>query len=212
MVGMTSTPEIAHAEPGESIEARLMIQRILDLAEKISAGTSPNPTALLCVRNTRLPSSTRLRYRERWISNLIARRHDYAAPSILGMMKTAHALVIARQVDLSDAYMARNRRLGTALADTLHRIQPGVSRISHYCSRRTGSDAELLAVEFYARALGRVHIDGTEDYLAAMYCICRRLDLRFRLPMEAAPKVISLASDWMTACLPDSVPAIPEMQ
>ncbi len=190
--------------PDESFRARRMIEHLVDLAERTNAGSNPNPTALLCIRRTKLSSATRLRYRERWLSQLIARRRDRGIPRIIEMIETTHALVVARQAALSGRYLARNRDLGASLAEKLHRVQPGVTRLSHHCSRRTGLDAELLAVEFYARALDWPCIDGTEDYLAAMYCICRRADHRYRLTMDAVPGLRALAADWRAVCAFDS--------
>jgi hypothetical protein len=184
----------------DSSRGRQMVERLLDLAERVKAGASPNPTALLCIRNTKLSGVTRLRYRERWIADLIERRRAFDLPHIVEMMQSAHRLVVARQANLSGTYLARNRELGASLGVTLRRVQPGVTRLSHYCSRRTGPDSELLAVEFYARALDWPLIDGAEDYIAAMYCICRSPNLRFRLTADAAPKLRALAKGWAIVC------------
>jgi hypothetical protein len=88
-------------------------------------------------------------------------------------------------------------------------LQPGLKRLSHYCSRRTGPDPELIAVAYFADALCR-RIDGTADYLAAMYCICRQPDLRFRLVPAAAPKLRRLAADWLDAARVIVNPQVPE--
>ncbi len=184
----------------EADRAQLMVERLVALAQRIEHGASPNPTALLCIRNTKLSRNARLRYRANWVSRLIGRRRDTESPQIIELMEAAYALLVARQADLSDRHLARNRELGDRLARQLRRIQPGVKRLSHYCSRRTGPDTDLLAVEFFARALNWPYIDGTEDYLAAMYCICRRADLRYRLKADSAPKLAELAADWATAC------------
>ena len=193
--------------PDEGFRARRMIERLSALADHVVAGAALNPTGLLCIRNTKLSTTSRLRYRALWIGQMIALRRAYYPPQIVEMIDAAYTLTVARQYGLSGVYLSRNRELGATLAKKLRRIQPGVSRLSHYCSRRTGPDAELLAVEFYAGALEGLHMDGTEDYLAAMYCVCRRPDFRFRLTVDAAPKLRALATDWALICEIEPAPA-----
>ena len=75
-------------------------------------------------------------------------------------------------------------------------LQNSSKRLSHYCSRHTASDTELLGVEFFIWALEVPHIDGHEDYLFCMYWVCRQNDLRFRFSPEAVPKLRLLADFW----------------
>ena len=183
----------------EAHRARLMVERLGALAQSIDQGASLNPTVLLCIRNTNLSKNVRLCYRANWVGKLIGRRRETEIPRTIELMEAAYVLLVARQADLSHQYLARNREQGIRLAGRLRQIQPRVARLSHYCSRRTGPDPELLAVEFYARALDSLHIDGTEDYLAAMYCVCRQPNLRFSLGVSASPKLRELAAGWAEA-------------
>lgn len=197
---MSALPGSDQESAIETIRAQLMVQRLVALAQCIDRGASPNPTALLCIRNTKLSENARLRYRANWVSRLIGRRRETESLRILELIETAYGLLVARQADLPDRHLARNRQLGECLARQLRQIQPEERRLSHYCSRRTGPDPDLLAVEFFARALGWPYIDGTEDYLTAMYCICRRPDARYQLTADSVPKLAELATDWATAC------------
>lgn len=181
---------------------QLLATRLVALASRVEDGNRPNPTALLCIRNAKISGKARLRYRADWISKLIRRRRGTNSYRLLDLLETAYALIVARQCDLSDSYLSRNRIAGAELAEKLLRIQPGRSRLSHYCSRRTGPDPELLAVEFFARALDWPHIEGAEDYLAAMYCICRQPNLRYRFDAEAGSKLRELAAAWVAATDP----------
>lgn len=191
---------VPNHEPTDDVgRAHRLSGRLTTLAGRIEQGACINPTALLCIRNSKISERARLQYRARWIHRLIGRRRDTDSARLLGLMETAYVLILARQGRLANRYLARNRSAGAELAGQILRIQPGRTRLSHYCSRRTGPDPELLAVEFFARALDWQYIDGTEDYLAAMYCICRQPDLRFNLGASAGPKLRELAADWVEA-------------
>jgi hypothetical protein len=180
--------------------ANHLANRLTNLADRVFVDSGVNPTALLCIRSAGLSAAAILRFREQWLMQLLSRRRESADSKIIELIEATRALVVARQADLSEKSLAQNRELGAALAKKLNSIQPGKARLSHYCSRRTGPDTELLAVEFYARALDWPFIDGMEDYYSAMYCICRRSDLRFRLVKDAVPKLRELAADWRAVC------------
>ena len=186
----------------------MLASRLTVLASRVESGENPNPTALLCIRNTRLSEKTRLMYRAEWVSRFIRRRRATESARILDLMETGFVLVVARQGNLANACLKRNRSAGAHLAEQLHRVQPDRVRLSHYCSRRSGHDPELMAVEFFARALDWPVIDGTEDYLAAMYCICRQPDLRFRLTGGAESKLREMASDWIAAIMTPFAPGV----
>lgn len=177
--------------------AGLLASRLSALANRVEYGDCPNPTALLCIRNAKLSAGARLQYRAIQIANIIDCHRETYASHILNLFENAYVLIVARQGGLADSYLARNRQLGAEIAQRLFRLQPGSERLSHYCSRRTGSNADLLAVEFFARSLEWAYIDGTEDYLAAMYRICRQPNLRYKFLPNAAPKLWQLASNWL---------------
>lgn len=191
----------------ERSSAELLRNRLQALADSLQRSGSLNPTGLLCIRNIRLSEQVRLEYRAEWIGQLIERRRPIMAERLVAQIETARVLILARQGGLREPYLARNRQAGAQLAEQLRRRQPGRCRLSHYCSRRTGPDTELLAVEFFARALDWDYIDGAEDYLAAMYCICRQADLRYRLTASAAPQLRAMADAWHQAATRGAAPS-----
>jgi hypothetical protein len=178
---------------------QLLTQRLERLVWRISRGESPNPTGLLFIRNAPLSEPLRLTYRVRWVRRLIEQRQGTEQPQVIALMAATLALLEARRSGLRGQAVDSNREAGARVAEELRDLQPGGVRLSRYCSRRDGPDAELLAVEFFARGLDWPFIDGTEDYLAAMYCICRAPDLRFRLLPPQLPKLRQLAADWIDA-------------
>lgn len=93
-----------------------MVERLVALSQCIEHGASPNPTVLLCIRNTKLSPDVRLRYRANWVRSLIEWRRDTESPRIIELMEATHALLVARQADLSGPYLARNQELGDRLA------------------------------------------------------------------------------------------------
>jgi hypothetical protein len=178
--------------------AQLLAARLYRVADLAEQDAEPNSTALLCIRNTKLSEASRLKYRANWISKLIQRRREATSAQLLELLEAVLALTISRTEHSDRPVPAQIRKSAAQLADQLFQMQPGRVRLSHYCSRRTAEDSELLAVEFFARGLEWSYIDGMADYLAAMYCVCRQADLRFRLTKVEAPKLRQIAADWIS--------------
>lgn len=109
------------------------------------------------------------------------RREGSDTARVVGLLQTAHVLHLVRLGGLSGPYLKRNQAASAALACELRRLQGGATRLSHYCSRRTGADVGLLGVEFFARDLASPRFLGSADYDCALYSTCRRADMRFRL-------------------------------
>ncbi len=188
--------------PSTTQTTYILAARLDALADRIQAGERPSPTVLLCIRNTKFIPEIYLQFRINWIRSMLAQRRDTCGPRIIRLLEHAVRLIMARQSGLSGKELARNQQQGEKLAKLFIGLHgKDCIRISHFSNRRTACDAELLAVEFFSRALDFNYIDGTEDYLAAIYCICRQSDLFFRFTPEAVPKLRKLAVDWRAVSL-----------
>lgn len=163
------TPGVADAKQQIETDERLVIllaQRLSTLARRLDAGEQPNPTVLLCLRNIPLSASLRLEYRWRWIQRLIEQRRVWERAEIVKLLETVYLLTVARQGSLNDASLASNRAAAETVTLRIRSLQPGYRRLSHYCSRRTAPDPELLSAEYFAQSLFR-WVSGGCDYLSA---------------------------------------------
>lgn len=177
--------------------APLLATFLRELANRILAGELPNPTVLLRIRQTKLSGYARLRFRLFLIGYIRTKRASHGDNTLINYLHRAKHLIRQRMSNLTDDSLAENMKSSALLAKCLKPLlQNSSKRLSHYCSRHTASDTELLGVEFFIWALEVPHIDGHEDYLFCMYWVCRQNDLRFRFSPEAVPKLRLLADFW----------------
>lgn len=180
----------------DSRHAPLLAEFLRQLANRILAGELPNPTILLRIRQTKLSGYARLRFRLFLIEHIHAQRAARGDHTAINYLHRAKHLIRQRISNLTDDALTRNMKSSALLAEWLRSLQKGSKRLSHYCSRRTGPDVELLGVEFFMWGLAVQHLDGDVDYFFCMYWICRQKDLRFRFGLEAVPKLLFLADFW----------------
>jgi hypothetical protein len=121
-----------------------------------------------------------LRFRFFLIEHIHAQRASRGDNALINYLHRAKHLIRQRMSNLTADSLAENMKSSALLAKILKPLlQSSFKRLSHYCSRHTASDTELLGVEFFIWALEVPHIDGDEDYLFCMYWVCRQNDLRF---------------------------------
>jgi len=173
----------------DSRHAPLLAAFLRQLANRILAGELPNPTILLRIRQTKLSGYARLRFRLFLIEHIHAQRAARGDHTAINYLRRAKHLIRQRMSNLTDDTFARNSKSSALLAEWLRSLQKGSKRLSHYCSRRTGQDIELLSVEFLIGSLGA-------DYLFCIYWVCRQENLRFKFSLEAVPKLLFLADFW----------------